>query len=198
MSVIHPVPVLGAILTLALATMTASPASARIVEHLHDSGTETHIEQEAHGEDFCPDIPFPVLFSGEFSEHLMVRTLGQGELEYFSQNFRSQDTYTNVESGRSITILVVSRNGDHKVIDNGDGTLTILISSTGRTRLIGPDGETVFQETGQFKARLVIDANGTPGDPSDDVELSFEVLSDTGHNGSEGHDFCEDLATFLG
>jgi hypothetical protein len=73
------------------------------------------------------------------------------------------------------------------VTDNGDGTLTILILTTGNAVLSTPDGKAIGRNPGQTRFELVVDHGGTPSDPSDDTELSFEVVKEsTGRT----DDFC--------
>ena len=57
----------------------------------------------------------------------------------------------------------------------------------------------MLRDPGQFRFALDIDYNGTPGDPSDDVEVpdSFRVVRDsTGRKDLAGRDFCADLVEF--
>jgi len=95
-------------------------------------------------------------------------------------------------------INFVSR--DLKVTDNGDGTLTIIVLSTGSAKWFGPDGELVFNEPGQIRFELLVDDNGTPTDPFDDGETEFVglVKGSTGRNDTEGHDSCEDFRAITG
>jgi hypothetical protein len=79
-------------------------------------------------------------------------------------------------------------NKDLRVTDNGDGTLTILILSTGRAVIYNSDGKAIGRNSGQVRCELVVDHGGTPSDPSDDTEISFEVVKEsTGRT----DDFCE-------
>ena len=50
-----------------------------------------------------------------------------------------------------------------------------------------PNGKAIARNPGQVRFELVLDHGGTPTDPSDDVELSFELVK-----GSTGRteDFC--------
>jgi hypothetical protein len=189
---------LGATAVLTATTMTANPAAARILEHEHFQGTESHIEQEEHGDEFCPNVTFDVLWTGDFSEHVLIKAKGSSPAPYFASNFREQATYTNVENDKSLGISTVFNGRDLQITDNGDGTLTIVFIGTGRTQTYGPDGERLFLDTGQFRASVLIDHNGTPENPEDDVELDFQVVKDTGRNDTAERDFCEDLVTFLG
>jgi hypothetical protein len=53
----------------------------------------------------------------------------------------------------------------------GDGTLTILVLATGSDRWLDSDGKLLFANPGQIRFEILIDHNGTPSDPSDDVFL---------------------------
>ena len=60
---------------------------------------------------------------------------------------------------------------DLKVIDNGDGTLTITVLATGNFAVYGADGKAIARNPGQVRFQFIVDHGGTPADPSDDVEL---------------------------
>ena len=72
--------------------------------------------------------------------------------------------------------------------NNGDGTLTILILSTGNAVIYNSSGKAIGRNPGQVRFELLVDHGGTPSDPSDDTEISFEQVK-----GSTGRtdDFCE-------
>ena len=85
--------------------------------------------------------------------------------------------------------------------DNGDGTLTIVGTTSGMHKVFGPDGQLLFMQTGQLMFQFMVDTNGTPTDFTDDqeVEGSFVVLRGfTGQNDLEGHEFCGDIHEFIG
>ena len=75
-----------------------------------------------------------------------------------------------------------------RVTDNGDGTLTILVLSTGNVVLYGEDGKAIARNPGQIRFEILIDHGGTPTDPSDDEFLAFlgVVKGSTGRS----DDFC--------
>jgi hypothetical protein len=57
----------------------------------------------------------------------------------------------------------------------------------------------VLNDPGQVRFSFDVDYNGTPSDPSDDVDVpdSFQVVRDsTGRNDTVGRDFCADLVEF--
>lgn len=187
-----------AIVAVALASILAVPsAGAKVVEKEHFSFTESHIEQEEHGPDFCQNVDFLVLFEGKIRGFTLIKTKGSGPFPYFAETHRFDETYTNLENGKSLRIVTRGRSADQRIVDNGDGTITLTVKDTGVRRIIGPDGQRLV-ESGQFAARIVIDYNGTPSDPEDDTLLSFEDIKQTGRNDLAELDFCDLLVTFLG
>ena len=112
---------------------------------------------------------------------------------------RATLVYTNLDTMGTFTEISTTNSRDAEVIDNGDGTLTIVVHATGSLRLYDSDGNFVLADPGQVRFQFMVDHGGTPGDPSDDVEIegSFEVVREsTGRNDTQGRDFCEDLVLF--
>jgi hypothetical protein len=183
----------------AASTMIAPSANARVVFKEHYTDTQSHIEQEEHGDEFCPNVEFPVLFEGEIRGTLLVKTKGSGPFPYFADHFQTTDVYTNLENDKSLTIVSNSRFADQTIVDNGDGTITITVKGTGRQFAYGPDGNRLFVDAGQTQFSFVIDYNGTPDNPDDDVEVAdLGEHKLTGRQDTADRDFCEDLVTFLG
>jgi len=57
----------------------------------------------------------------------------------------------------------------------------------------------VLKDPGEVRFSIVIDYAGTPGDPSDDVEVddSFQLVRpSTGNSDFSDRDFCADLLEF--
>ena len=112
---------------------------------------------------------------------------------------RGTDVFTNLETGGTCTIVFSANSKDHVITDNGDGTITILVIAAGGSRAYDTDGNFVLNDPGQIRFSFDVDYNGTPSDPSDDVDVpdSFQVVREsTGRNDTEGRDFCEDLVEF--
>ena len=87
----------------------------------------------------------------------------------------------------------------------GGSTGPVLIVSFGVTRRrplpAASDGNLVLNDPGQTRVALDVEYNGTPGDPSDDVEVpdSFRVVrASTGNSDLPNRDFCADLLEFTG
>jgi hypothetical protein len=117
-----------------------------------------------------------------------IRPRGRDGLIYFANRLRITETFTNVDNGNFVVSKVNLIDKDLRVTDNGDGTLTILILSTGNAVIYNSDGKAIGRNPGQVRFELVVDHGGTPNDPSDDTEISFEQVK-----GSTGRtdDFCE-------
>jgi hypothetical protein len=117
-----------------------------------------------------------------------IRPRGRDGLIYFANRLRITETFTNVDNGKFVVSKVNLIDKDLRVTNNGDGTLTILILSTGNAVIYNSDGKAIGRNPGQVRFELVVDHGGTPNDPSDDTELSFEQVK-----GSTGRtdDFCE-------
>ncbi|HET6686805.1 MAG TPA: hypothetical protein VFH02_09810, partial [Jiangellaceae bacterium] len=109
-------------------------------------------------------------------------------LIYFHAIVKITNVYTNLANGNTVTEVGNIVDKDLRVTDNGDGTLTIFVLSTGNIAVFGPDGKALARNPGQVRFEFVVDHAGTPTDPTDDV-----LLEDLGMvKGSTGRtdDFC--------
>jgi hypothetical protein len=183
---------LGTILAVsaAIALVLGTAASAGLIfqDTFHDEGTFVL-------EDFC-DVP-GLTIDGAFTVDGRVQATPHGPsgLAYFIEHLRSTTVLTNPETGLSTTEVVTVLQKDQRVIDNGDGTLTILELGTGNDVVYGPAGKAIARNPGQIRFELLIDDSGTPTDPSDDVFLADlgTVKDSTGRN----DDFCEAVVPAL-
>lgn len=147
-------------------------------------------------EDFCEvpglDVRQDGVVTGTSTR--MIRG-GPNGLLYFADHIRFTSTFTNLESGAFVTTRESTVTKDLHITDNGDGTLTIVVLATGNFTIFGENGKAIARNPGQVRFRIVIDHNGTPNDPDDDVELSFEVIKEsTGRS----DDFCAAVVAALG
>ena len=151
-------------------------------------------------EDFCDVEGLTVL--EEFEDHVNVtfNAHGRDRLAYFTGTIHGWTSWTNLANDRSLTQVYNFVDKDQKVVDNGDGTLTIRVLNAGGAKVYGPDGKLLFKDPGQTQFEVLVDHAGTPSDPSDDEFLEFlgVVKPSTGVNDLEGRDFCEDILTFIG
>jgi hypothetical protein len=176
---------------LLLATALLAAAAVAVVPAQAEPGRvvkETvHLDEFNEIEDFCETgMTVESHFVADITT--TVRPRGRAGLIYFANRLRITETFTNVENGKSVVSKVNAIDKDLRVTNNGDGTLTILILSTGNAVIYNSDGKAIGRNPGQVRFELVVDHGGTPNDPSDDTELSFELVK-----GSTGRtdDFCE-------
>ena len=143
--------------------------------------------------DFCEVAGLTVNQTGVFKSRLKIRTSKSG-LDYFAEHITVDEKLTG-PSGDFVTIHTAFIAKDLKVVDNGDGTLTITQLLTGNSTVYGENGKALARDPGQVRIRLVIDTNGTPADPDDDIELSSEVIK-----GSTGRsdDYCAAILGQIG
>ena len=172
----------AAVLTaVAVAFALAAPVTAKPLEH----GT-FHDEFTFIDPDFC-GAGLEVGFDGVAEGRFLVTRRGRDGLVYFMEHVHITETLTNLANGKSVSDQSRTVQKDLHVIDNGDGTLTILVLATGNFVLYGANGKAIAHNSGQVRFELLIDHGGTPGDPSDDVELEFTLVKEsTGTN----DDFC--------
>jgi hypothetical protein len=168
---------------LAVATASAAPPS-----------FETIVEPFSnHFVDYCGVKGLSVDQVGVFTSRLKVRTARSG-VDYFLEHITTDETLTGVSSRHSVTIHTAFIAKDLKIVDNGDGTITITQLLTGPSTVYDENGKAIARDPGQTRFRIVIDTNGTP-DPEDDIELSFEVVKpSTGRS----DDYCAAIVGAIG
>ena len=173
----------AAVLTTAAVLGIGGAASAKPLDHgdFHDEFSELV-------PNFCESAGLTVQIDGVVDGKFLVNARGRDDLVYFKEHLRISVMYTNVNNDKFVTSHERSVNKDLKVIDNGDGTLTIIALATGNAAVFGADGKAIGRNPGQVRFELLVDHAGTPSDPSDDV-----VIEDLGIiKGSTGRsdDFC--------
>ncbi len=143
------------------------------------------------GSTFCGLVG--VAIHGEEHGYFSIQTRGNSAFPYFADRLYTSYTYTNPETGLSLTVNSRGAGKDLHVVDNGDGTLTITGQFAGIQRSYGPDGELLFPESGLFRQTVIVDYNGTI-DPDDDEFLSpvGEPMI-AGPHPTDGRDFCADF-----
>jgi hypothetical protein len=166
-----------------LAVAAAGSATAKPI----DRGT-IHEEVDLFLTDFCDATGLDVDFHSDVVFEYALRSRGKDQLIYGSQKITGTSTWTNPDNGRVVTENFHVREKDLKVTDNGDGTYTLLILGTGNSTYTGTDGKAIARNPGQSRWEILIDYNGTPGDPFDDEFLEYlgEVKASTGRT----DDFC--------
>jgi hypothetical protein len=177
---------------LAVASLVAStPATARPIDkgHFHDVFTSDVYD--------CDGTP--AQDNGDVSGNFVFNQRGSSPFPYFRESVHGTVVTTNLDTGGTYTNVFTANSRDHTIVDNGDGTITITVFASGGSRFYDTNGKLVLKDPGQFRFAFDIDYNGTPGDPSDDVEVpdSFRVVrGSTGNSDLSDRDFCADLVEF--
>jgi hypothetical protein len=175
------------------AAVTAAPASAASVEH--------HNVFDTFGSDVydCDGIPA----QDTYDTHMVVSATQRGgtghPFPYYQELGQGTVVTTNLATGGTLTNRFSFTGHDHLITDNGDGTFTVMVYSSGSDLFYDSNGRLVLRETGSDRVAFDLDYHGTPSDPSDDTVVpdSFRILrSSTGLNDLEGRDFCADLRMF--
>jgi hypothetical protein len=73
---------------------------------------------------------------------------GSSGLVFFRESLRGTFVYTNLNTGGTFTIIQTVNSRDAQVIDNGDGTLTIVVHVAGGLRAYDTDGNFVLADPG--------------------------------------------------
>jgi hypothetical protein len=173
-------------------TMLAStPATAAPIDkgHFHDISTSPVYD--------CDGTP--AQDHSDVSGNFVFNQRGSSPFPYFLNTARGTVVTTNLATGGTFTDVFAVSYRDHKIVDNGDGTITITIIGTGGSRFYDADGNFVLKDPGQLRFAVDFNLNGTPGDPSDDFEVpgSFRVVrSSTGNSDFSDRNFCADLKEF--
>ncbi len=176
---------------LALALPTTASAEPPVTDHF--KGTFVHVEQEGGG---CLEVPFPVEHEGFFN--VTVKEQVRHGAVYVSLSGINLSTYTNLDTGASLRGHATFHDVDRKVVDNGDGTITVTFRSMRQESFHTQQGALVGNRTTREVVEVVIDLAGTPTDLSDD-EVVSETLTDAASGaGSLGdHDECSIAAEYL-
>ncbi len=142
---------------------------------------------------FCGGL-VGVPLHGEVEGYFSVKAHGD-DFPYFADRFRSTLTYTNPVTGLTFTVVRVRQTKDLRIVDNGDGTLTLTGLNTGALWVYGPDGELLASSKGLSRETFLVDTMGTP-DPFDDT------LAPLGEPVTAGFDdtgaFCDDFLAATG
>jgi len=179
---------LAASASAAVLVLVAAPANAGQLFHdrWHDAGSEVF-------DDFCGMDGVVHAFDVQGISH--AEGHGSAQLVYFLDSVHGWESFTNPDSGDSYVHVFNSVFHDYTVTDNGDGTLTIVHMAAGRDKWYASNGSLSLNDAGTVRWAELVDHNGTPTDPEDDVFLKDLgiVKPSTGTNDTEGRDFCEDF-----
>jgi hypothetical protein len=170
----------------AVAALAVAPtASAQLVDRSHDRATFTVPDDQVCGID--------VITTVTFVDNEIERIAGSG-FPLFQASGRGIVSWSNPTSGKSISNSFAGLGfKDLKVVDNGDGTITLTTQVSGLPEMLTtPGGGVVNMDVGLLVFVSVLDYNGTPTDVDDDVELSQTLMSESGPH----PDFDSDFALF--
>ena len=176
-------------LAAAVSMTLAGGASAKPIERatFHEEGT--FIDPN-----FCEVPGLEVQGDDVVDIRASLNSHGPDGLVYFHANIHVTTVYTNLANGNTVTEVGQAVDKDLRVTDNGNGTLTILVLTTGNATVYGPDGKApdskaLARNPGQIRFEFDVDHGGTPTDPFDDEEIdgSFRMVKEsTGRT----DDFC--------
>ena len=152
---------------------------------------EQHFEWNETIGDFCdvPGLTVEDVGSGDSRSRTVVR----GGLQYGQGHSTDTDVFTNLANGRSAIIVEQRQDKDLEVIDNGDGTLTVIYHAAGTRTVYDDAGDVIARSAGTGTVEAVWDHMGTITDRSDDEPVSFTFLKATGHR----LDFCGVLVSAI-
>ena len=173
--------------------LVSTPATAKPIDKGHFEDVFTSEVYDCDGT--------PAQDSVDVTGNFVFNQRGSSPFPYYRESVRGTVVTTNLNTGGTLTDVFTTNSRDHTIVDNGDGTITITSFASGTSRFYDADGNLVLKDPGQVRVAFDIDYNGTPGDPSDDIEVpdSFRIVrGSTGNSDLSGRDFCADLAEFTG
>lgn len=171
---------------LAAVALSVAPVNAA-PEHGVDHVDVAFPTDDLCGEGLSADIHVVALVSSH------VRSSASGAPLFFD-NFVGTTTFT--VGDRSATVSFAGPTQDQRIVDNGDGTITLTSVTTGLISVTtDASGEIIHQVRGRIGSVLVIDVNGTPSDPDDDIVLSETPLASSGI--APEAPFCDALVAYL-
>ncbi|UVJ39558.1 hypothetical protein [Arthrobacter sp. CJ23] len=174
-------PLVTALLIGGLAVAGAAPASAEVIDRYSLDFSTSGVADDFCGSGLQPSFTYDQTGSGS------AKTRGQDDVLWFHEELRVVRTFTY--NGMTVTDIQSNTLAkDLKMVDNGDGTLSITALFTGGGRLIGSDGKILAKNDGQIRRLFTIDlASG---------ELTGEelIFGSTGTN----DDFCEAILAHWG
>jgi hypothetical protein len=171
--------------------LASTPATAKPIDkgHFHDVFTGDVYDCNGTPAQDAVDV------NGNFT----FNQRGSSPFPYYRESVHGTVVTTNLDTGGTFTNVFTVNSRDHTIVDNGDGTITITTFASGGSRFYDQNGKLVLKDPGQTRFAIDIDYNGTPGDPSDDVEVpdSFRIVRpSTGNSDLSQRDFCADLVEF--
>jgi hypothetical protein len=182
---------LSVVLAGGLLLAMVQPAAAKLVDRSHEHVVDTFT-------DTVCDIPLTITI--DFIANDQER-LAKSGFPLFKSTGRGTITFTNPETGKSVTNFFAGASKDLTVVDNGDGTITLRTAVTGVPEKIRlSDGTVAIKDVGRVVFVTVLDYNGTPTNTEDDIFISQTIESLSGPHPDLESDFtlfCEVLVPAL-
>jgi len=178
-------------LVTAAAALAGAPATAQPIDKGHFHDVFTGDPYDCNGT--------PAQDSGDVSGNFVFNQRGSSPFPYYGESVHGTVVTTNLKTGGTYTNVFTANSRDHTIVDNGDGTITITTFASGGSRYYDSHGNFVLKDPGEVRFAFDIDYNGTPGDPSDDLDVpnSFRLVrGSTGNSDFSDRDFCADLVAF--
>jgi hypothetical protein len=172
-----------------VASVAAAPsAMARPLENVRFVEEESFTDDDFCGEGLSVDIELTR------QVHVLFNSRKPGTAPYWKGNVAVDTVFTS-ENG-VVTEHARGVDKDLKITDNGDGTMTILVLSTGNATTYDESGKAIARNPGQIRYEVLIDYGADITDPSDDTFIAFLGLV----KGSTGRsdDFCAAVLPILG
>jgi hypothetical protein len=174
-------PLIAALLAGGLAIAGAAPAGAEVVERYSLDYSTSGVADNFCGSGLQPSFTYDQTGSGS------VKLRDKGGPLWFHEKLTVIRTFTY--DGMTVTDIqpntVVK---DQKIVDNGDGTLSITVLYAGGARLVGSDGKVLAKNDGQIRMLLTVDI------ALDTVVSEELIFGSTGTN----DDFCEAILAHWG
>src|SRR5690349_5042455 len=162
----------AAVLVGGLVLAASAPAQAAVVERYVLDESSSGVADDFCGAGLQPSYTFDLTGAGT------VRTRGS-DLYWYHEKMRVVRTFTY----NSKTVTDTQPNTlvkDQKIVDNGDGTLSITVLYTGGGKVVGDDGRILAKDDGQIRVLVTVDV-------ATDTVLSEELIfGSTGTN----DDYC--------
>jgi hypothetical protein len=180
---------LASLCLVAVAALLAFPAGTLAAQPttVHDAWDFTDTATDACG---VPGLTVEEHFTGEIDG--FFRFIDGRPFPYFLVHVSFFNTFTG-PNGKVVTVSGSRLEKDARIVDNGDGTITISSNVTGSAFTVtGPNGERSL-DRGLVTFQFTVDYNGTPANPDDDIFVSDQGVQKIAgpHPGLESDLVCE-------
>src|SRR5690349_12624528 len=84
----------------------------------------------------------------DVSGNFVFNQRGSSPFPYYRESVHGTVVTTNLTNGHTYTDIFTSNSRDHKIVDNGDGTITITGFGSGGSRFYDTNGKFVLKDPG--------------------------------------------------